>query len=532
MTMTKPNASQIVFNPEGIGAVATNVQSKLRETVSVTDYAGVDPTGATDSAAGLQAAMTYAASVNAKLVSPTKATYLIGSGLSVPTGLMADFNYSTIKRQPGSVFNMLSNTGGTGIRIDNLIVDGNRQADGRVATNAGDRFGGIVFNNVTFSELRNVQANNTVNAEDGRAGVYLGNCTNVDLYNVGGFGNDRSCVFINGGSFNRIFGSYTKDNLGSGVTSDNANDCEYYDCLAINSGYSGISINGKRSKGRNLRSIGTASGYAGVNIGHDDANNRSDDSIIENIHSYDNLGWGLAVIGSSHVQLRGVYLKGNTNNNLWISSNSSACQIVQITSTASGGNGVLIQSGTGHKIVSGEIFSNAYFGVDVESGCNAIITEDVRCYNNGTADNTCAGILLNGSTGSIVEAECFDDQGTKTQGYGVWLNGGSGNLVSAYLHDNKTAPIRETASPSYITRNTRTGTNGLSGTFTATAGQTTHTITNNNARAGMVVLFYAVNSAGSALGIPRLGTITAGTSFVANLNGTAGGTEGYGYVIV
>ena len=41
MTMTKPNASQIVFNPEGIGAVATNVQSKLRETVSVTDKGAV-----------------------------------------------------------------------------------------------------------------------------------------------------------------------------------------------------------------------------------------------------------------------------------------------------------------------------------------------------------------------------------------------------------------------------------------------------------------------------------------------------------
>ena len=525
--------------PSGTGAVAMTVQSKLRETVSVTDFyangisgAKVDPTGGVESAAGILKAMTYAASTGAKLISPKKAIYLIGSGLPIPSGLIADFNYSTIKRKTGSVFDMLSNTGGNEINISNLIVDGQRQADGRVATNVADRFGGIVFNSVTFSKLHNVQVNNTVNAEDGRAGVYLGGCKNVDLYNVGGAGNDRSCVLIDGGSYNRIFSSYTKDNLGSGVTSGNANDCEYYNCLAINSGYSGISINGKRNKARNLRATGTAAGYAGVNIGHDDANNRADDSIVENIHSYDNLGWGLSVIGSSRVQLQGVYLKGNTNNNLWISGNASACSISQITSTLSGSSGVLIQSGTGHKIISGEIFSNAFHGIDVESGCSAIITEDVRVYNNGTADNTCAGVLLNGSTGSIVEAECFDNQETKTQGYGVWLNSGTSNVVSAYLHDNKTAPLRETASPSYINRNTRTGSNNLSGTFTATAGQNMYTIANNNARAGMVVMFYAVNSAGTALGIPRLGVIAAGVSFVANLGGTAAGTEGYGYVIV
>ena len=374
--------------------------------------------------------------------------------------------------------------------------------------------------------------NNTVNAEDGRAGVYLGACTNVDLYNVGGSGNDRSCVFISGGSLNRIFGSYTANNLGSGVTSDNANDCEYYDCLAVNSGYSGISINGKRCKARGLRATGTATGYAGVNIGHDDANNRADDSIIENVHSYDNLGWGLTVTGSNRVQLRGVYLKGNTNNNLLINSNSSACQISQITSTGSLASGVLIQAGKGHKITSGEIFGNAYYGIDVEAGCSAAMGADVRVYNNCSADNTLAGILLNGAVDSTVEAECFDDQGTKTQGYGVWLAAGTGNMIGGYLHDLKTAPIRETSSPVYTTRNLRTGSNALKGTLAPGVSATTVTINNNNARAGMEVVFHPANSQARALGPVSLGTITAGTSFVANLNAAAGGAESYGYTIL
>lgn len=57
-------ASLVGYTPAGTGAVATTVQSKLRETVSVTDFyangvsgAKVDPTGVIDSTLGIQAAI-------------------------------------------------------------------------------------------------------------------------------------------------------------------------------------------------------------------------------------------------------------------------------------------------------------------------------------------------------------------------------------------------------------------------------------------------------------------------------------------
>lgn len=50
------NASQIVYNPEGAGAVPTNVQDKLRQMVSVIDF-GADPTGTDDSSAAITAAL-------------------------------------------------------------------------------------------------------------------------------------------------------------------------------------------------------------------------------------------------------------------------------------------------------------------------------------------------------------------------------------------------------------------------------------------------------------------------------------------
>lgn len=514
-----------------VGATDRTVQSKLQETVSVSDFGAVGD-GVTDDTASLQAAINYAASISTKLISQKKSTFLISDGLSVPAGLVADFGFSTIKRKAGSVFDMLTCTGGSDLDIANLRIDGDRLADGLSNVNPADRFGGVVLNGVTDSALRNVQVSNTVNAEDGRAGVYLGGCTGVDLYDVGGSGTAGSCVLIAGGSHNRIFGSRTKDNLGSGITSSGADDCEYYDCISQNSGYSGISINGLRCKGNNLRATGAAFGFSGINIGHDSVGNRADDSIVSNIHSNDNAGWGLTVPGSARVQLSSVNLARNAKANLRIFSNSEACQISGLNSSDSAEHGVLIQSGAGHKITSGDVCNNGVHGIYVDANCSAVIASDVRVFNNGVSGPGFVGVLLSNAVNCRVDAECFDEQATKTQEYGVWIAGGSANLLSGYLHDNGIGPIRETSSPSYTSRNTRTGTNSLSGAFSASAGSSMVTINNNNARAGMVVIFFPINNAARTLGAVTTGVITVGTSFVAGFSGAALGTESFGYVIV
>jgi hypothetical protein len=50
------NASQVIYDPAGLGAVSTNVQDKLRQMVSAVDF-GADPTGAADSSADIIAAL-------------------------------------------------------------------------------------------------------------------------------------------------------------------------------------------------------------------------------------------------------------------------------------------------------------------------------------------------------------------------------------------------------------------------------------------------------------------------------------------
>jgi hypothetical protein len=79
-------AASIIYNPPFAGSIPETVAAKLAQTVSVLDFAGVDPTNTTDSTAGLQAAINAAInSVNATAGGSTEVqvpagNYRIGTG--------------------------------------------------------------------------------------------------------------------------------------------------------------------------------------------------------------------------------------------------------------------------------------------------------------------------------------------------------------------------------------------------------------------------------------------------------------------
>ena len=75
------NASSVEYDPAGTGAVATTVQAKLRETVSVTDFGAVGDGVANDTAA-IQAGIDYLESLNGGVLYFPQGTYRITSTLT------------------------------------------------------------------------------------------------------------------------------------------------------------------------------------------------------------------------------------------------------------------------------------------------------------------------------------------------------------------------------------------------------------------------------------------------------------------
>lgn len=87
-------AGLVGYTNSGTGAVATTVQAKLREFVSVKDFGAVGD-GVTDDTAAIQAAAAYCNSIGGKLVFPT-ARYKITGSSPVIISTTVDFSGSTI----------------------------------------------------------------------------------------------------------------------------------------------------------------------------------------------------------------------------------------------------------------------------------------------------------------------------------------------------------------------------------------------------------------------------------------------------
>ena len=195
------------FLQSGTGAVATTVQSKLRETSSVKDF-GATGDGVTDDSAAIQAAID-ATPAGGSLYIP-RGTYVINTGLTIGRAITlqgagcSGTGGSRLKYTGNA--NALSFTGGgasTGARFLNFAIEGTSSANnGLYIYNA---FNNITVQNVYISDFSKTSAN----------AVYL-----EDAWDITFFG----CYFR---------GSYNGVKCGIGALFAVVNACKWIACEFI-----------------------------------------------------------------------------------------------------------------------------------------------------------------------------------------------------------------------------------------------------------------------------------------------------------
>lgn len=114
------DASAVSYIPAGTGAVATNVQEKLRESVSVKDFGAVGD-GVTDDTASIQAALDSGAGT----VFFPRGTYLITSSIIIPanTDITNDGTNTTIIDYRGTGYAFEGSAGMVRVSLDFGIID-------------------------------------------------------------------------------------------------------------------------------------------------------------------------------------------------------------------------------------------------------------------------------------------------------------------------------------------------------------------------------------------------------------------------
>lgn len=387
---------------------------------------GADPSKSSSvNTVAIQKAINFAASNGKQLKFPFKnKVYFINAKITIPSNADIDFNDCSLKRDiAAGVFDMLENSdpvaGNTNIKVLNLVIDGNKDADGRNAINVADRFRGIGLFKVTKSVFRNLTVTGTVNgeiqAEGNRAGVYLEGCSHVDFYDFEGYGNDRTAFMPYQSDYIKIDGAKVYNNLGSGISSNYSDYNNWSNIYAHDNGYSQVSMNGIKGKLTNIFSWNGGAAFAGVNIGHNSAGAHAHETVATNIHVWNNAGWGLNIGGSNDVIVNGVYAYGNTDRNIRVFDDSSRSIISGVISAWGQSTGIIYYSGTGHLLNNALVYKNGVGGIHIEPGVGLTLGTNIRSYDNGQVNTSnSSAFTTNGGAAIVNGGEYFNSTGTVT----------------------------------------------------------------------------------------------------------------------
>jgi len=233
------NASNVTYQPAGTGAVATTVQAKLRESVSVKDFGAVGD-GTTDDTATIQAAITAVSSTGGVVSFPACAsTYSINAAINGASNvtLRGDGGSVTNKNTSGSTTDpsIFVFTNCTKFTVTGMTLIGSNQSGGAsvgfgagVVVSNGTNF--LIENNsFTYFTTNGICVTN--NAGTSSKGVIVNNY--ISNGNTSFAGDDISIVSANTGTTKDLLVSgnqcYSANGSGIGLSQGNAGTGAMYD---------------------------------------------------------------------------------------------------------------------------------------------------------------------------------------------------------------------------------------------------------------------------------------------------------------
>jgi hypothetical protein len=208
-TTQTTTASLVSYTPAGSGAVATTVQAKLRQWVSVTDF-GAKGDGITDDTTAFNNAFAASSSVFIP-----QGTYIVGALLfgsqsttgqsSSPQLLYGEGWDSVLKAKAGFTGTILKAWSIAGVQFKDFAIDGNGTATIGIDTtwkpsvgpSTQNRYQRIRINNVNGTSWQAKDNNDSVFDEVVVNSLAQGNCA-IDFVASGGLGWLNDCIWNNG----------------------------------------------------------------------------------------------------------------------------------------------------------------------------------------------------------------------------------------------------------------------------------------------------------------------------------------------
>jgi parallel beta-helix repeat protein len=451
----KYSSELITFLPAGTGAVATTVQAKLRETVSVKDF-GAKGDGVTDDTVAIQNAVN-ACSAGSTLLFPL-GIYLISSTITIATASVMLKGVSNPEYITVPTIKMTSGS--------NFMFD---------CTNAGVVFEGLKFlgNGITYGASSTVNGVRCSAASGTDCDNYFNSCSFVYL---------NKCVEVKGKNVNAVNTLFSNSLYGLYLDRNSA----------VAADFRGLSVTGCR-----FHSLGGASTAAyGIYVASYAAEANFRELIFVGNYVDDSYAaiYGCinsaTITGNMFTRMRGagstieIDLTNSTFTanlrNIVISGNSLFCNDTTNTST-----GIKITSTCYPLIANNELNQYQYHGISLSGISGFLITGNTVYTCGAAASNLYDGINISGTTvgGGVVSANRIIGAGTGRSGIYIQSTNNPGtnnrNLLSNNYVSSYSTPITLSAANVAVSNTFGAGAVldcvknsalGGTGTFTLTPG--------------------------------------------------------------